>query len=337
MKYLAEKLKKLENDLPPLTKRDDFEVFWQETLGQAMSVPLRPSAVRIESPFQNTEIYDISYYGFDQTRIHGWLILPTFTKQTRLPCLIHYHDFPGSREQPWEFMHWVQMGLAVLSVDCREQGGVTGNCAKYTVVGNPSYVNTKGILNHYEYYYRAVYVDSVKALDFAESCEMIDSERLVVRGKGQGGALGMAVCALDNRPKLGLINLPGNSNMEAGIEENYPSYFGINQFLRSYPDQIESVYQTLSYYDVMNLAEKIRCPVLVSVALADRICPASGCFASYHRIPGKKEIAVYPFHEHDDTEKIHLEKELWYLNNSGILQQTQHSESMDYSDQTGKE
>ena len=39
----------------------------------------------------------ISYNGFDETRIHGWLILPVFLKQERYPCLIHYHGFTGDR------------------------------------------------------------------------------------------------------------------------------------------------------------------------------------------------------------------------------------------------
>lgn len=43
-------------------------------------------------------------------------------------------------------------------MDCRERGGMTGNVA------------CKSILDRYEYYYRAVYMDCLKALDFAETC-----------------------------------------------------------------------------------------------------------------------------------------------------------------------
>ena len=51
-------------------------------------------------------------------------------------------------------------------------------------------------------------MDCVKALDFAEGCLEVDPERLVIEGGSQGGALGMAVCALDARPRLGILNVP---------------------------------------------------------------------------------------------------------------------------------
>ena len=60
--------------------------------------------------------------------------------------------------------------MAVLAVDCRAQGGVTGNRAHYTDSGMVSNVTTLGILDPYEYYYRAVYMDCVRAVDFVAAC-----------------------------------------------------------------------------------------------------------------------------------------------------------------------
>lgn len=56
---------------------------------------------------------------------------------------------------PADFMAWAMMGMAVISIDCREQSGKTGNSAAYSngMTGN---VVCKGVLNKNEYYYRAV-------------------------------------------------------------------------------------------------------------------------------------------------------------------------------------
>lgn len=319
MRYLEEKLAELTAYAPPLTRREDFREFWERTLEQTRQVPLDPQADRVDYPSPYVEVYDISYNGFDETRIHGWYILPAFAKKESYPCLIHYHGFTGDRGRPEHFMQWVLMGMAVLSVDCREQGGVTGNSARYTSSGLTTNVTTKGLLDKEEYYYRAVYMDCVKALDFAQSRPEIDETRLVVRGGSQGGALGMAVCCLDRRPRLGIVNVPSNSNLEARVIGRHGSFSAVNDYLRRHPDQTDKAFETLSYFDTMNMAEWIRCPIFASVGLADPVCPARCYFASYNRITAKKQIAVYPFNEHDGAGDVHLEKELRYLRDSGIL------------------
>lgn len=319
MAYLDEKRKELEAWKPPLTRQPDFDRFWERTLAQAKAVPLRPERVPRAYPSPYVKVFDVAYNGFDETRIHGWLILPTFAGEKPLPCLIHYHGFTGDRGMPDQYMQWVTMGMAVLAVDCREQGGCTGNQAAYTSSGMVTNVVTKGILDPDEYYYRAVYMDCVKALDFAESCPEIDPSRLVVEGGSQGGALGMAVCALDCRPRLGIVNVPSNSNLEERVTGRYGSFASVNDYLRRHPDDLEQAFATLSYFDTMNLAERIRCPILASVGLCDPVCPAKCYFATYNRITAPKQIVLYPFNEHDGAGAVHMERELQFVRDSGIL------------------
>ncbi len=52
--------------------------------------------------------------------------------------------------------------------------------------------------------------------------------------------------------------------------------------------------RTLSYYDTMNMADRITCPVFMGIGLQDRVCPPSTSFASFNRIRSQKAYRVYP-------------------------------------------
>ncbi|MGL4373025.1 MAG: acetylxylan esterase, partial [Turicibacter sp.] len=297
---------------PPLTKEADFDEFWYETRKIAQAVPLDIKLEKYDFPSPYVDVYDISYNGFDETRIHGWYLVPTFTNQEKMPCLIHYHGFTGNRGFPHEFMEYVLMGISVVSIDCREQSGETGNRATYSsgMTGN---VVCKGILDKNEYYFRAVYMDCLKAIDFAVAQPEVDANRLIIEGGSQGGALGMAICALDPRPYLCLVDVPSNSNLTLRVENENGAFSSVTQYLRMYPERVDMAYKTLSYFDTMNLADRIQCKVLASVGLKDNVCPPKLYFATYNRITSEKDIKFYPFNGHEGGHRVHQEIKLRFI------------------------
>lgn len=297
---------------PSLTNRDDFDEFWERTISESKAVPLESESILYDYPSPFVEVYDITYNGFDGTLIHGWYMCPKFIDRSNLPCIVHYHGYGGNRGRPADFMQWVMMGFAVISIDCRDQNGDTGNRAIYSSGSTQSAV-CKGILDKDEYYFRAVYMDCMRAIDFAYTREEIDKDRIIVEGGSQGGALAMAVAALDHRVYASLADVPSNSNIEKRIEGSYGSFSSVTGYLKVHPDKIEKVYETLSYFDTMNMADKIDCPVLASVGLQDNICPAKLYFATYNRIRGEKRVEIYPFNGHEGGGAIHNEIKLRYV------------------------
>lgn len=312
MSYIDEITKELYSYLPPLTKREDFDEFWERTIKQAGSVPLNAEKKLYDYPSPYVTVYSISYNGFDETRIHGWYMVPNFGVKRKYPCLIHYPGFTWNRGWPADFMQWIMMGVAVISIDCRGQSGETGNSAKYTC-GTTLNVTCNGILNKEEYYFRAVYMDCMKAIDFACQQDEVDSTRIIIEGASQGGALGMAVCALDDRPYMAMVDVPSNSNIEKRVEGAYGSFASVAEYLKIYPDRVEKVFETLSYFDTMNMADRIKCKVLASVALQDNVCPAKFYFATYNRIKSQKQIYIYPFNGHEGGMGTHNEIKLRFL------------------------
>ena len=312
LEYLNKVAGKLYEYLPPLTKQNDFDEFWDKTKKRSYSVPLNPGLKIYDFPSPYVKVYDITYNGFDETTIHGWYVVPAFLKKDKFPCLIHYHGFNGNRGKPADFMHFIMMGIAVVSVDIREQSGTTGNCANYSS-GHIQNVVCQGVLNKEEYYFRAVYMDCLKAIDFAVSQPEVDGSRIAIEGGSQGGALAMAVSALDTRPRLVMADVPGNSNITRRVEGAHGALASVTQYLTLYPHHTDQVFKTLSYFDTMNMADKINCKVLASVALKDNVCPAELYFATYNRIRSEKQIEIYPFNGHEGGGGIHTEIKLRFL------------------------
>lgn len=312
MGYMEDVTKDLYNYLPALTKKEDFDEFWEKTIQETKSIPLHAERNLVDYPSTHVKVYSISYHGMDDTRINGWYIVPTFVKKDKYPCLIHYHGFTGNRGQPSDFMHWISMGIAVISVDCRDQGGITGNRAPSNH-GFAHNVASKGVLDKDEYYYRFVYMDCLKAIDFACEQEEVDVTKIVIEGGSQGGGLGMAVCALDDRPILALVDVPSSSNLVSRVEGNHGAFSSVAEYLKKHPNQTNLVLDNLSYFDTMNMADRIKCRVLASVGLKDDVCPAQMYFATYNRIVGEKQIEIYPFNGHEGGESIQTEVKMKFL------------------------
>ena len=84
----------------------------------------------------------------------------------------------------------------------------------------------------------------------------------------------------------------------AEITASFP-YGELAQYCRVHHDEIEQVFRTISYIDVVNHAKRTEVPALFSVGLLDDITPASTVFAAFNHYAGPKEIAVYPFSGHE--------------------------------------
>ena len=69
----------------------------------------------------------------------------------------------------------------------------------------------------------------------------------------------------------------------------------IDQWLAQQPEKRNwtKLMKTLSYFDTINLASRIRAEVLMSVGLQDPVCPPATCFSSYNHIKSEKSYRVY--------------------------------------------
>jgi cephalosporin-C deacetylase-like acetyl esterase len=156
-------------------------------------------------------------------------------------------------------------------------------------------------------------------VDFLASRPEIDAARIGVEGGSQGGGLTFAAAALDPRIACCAPDIPWLGDWVGYLAcapwpaEHYPELQKGNPGL-SYA----TINRVLSYTDTMNLADRIRCPVLMSVGLQDDVCPPRTAFATYNQVRSEKTYRVYPWSGHWVGEEHHAIKRKWMNEHLGV-------------------
>lgn len=140
---------------------------------------------------------------------------------------------------------------------------------------------------------------------------------IALTGGSQGGGLTLATAALarDKGVVAAMPDVPFLCHFERAVEVclNGP-YQELVNLWKMRPRAVQDHYGTLSYFDCMNLASRITCPILMSVALLDTVCPPSTGFAVYNHLTStEKEMRVYPYNEHEGGGAIHEEEKYRFV------------------------
>ena len=282
---------------PELTRQHDFNAFWNRALQSLRREPVSVNLSVKATPFRGMDTYEVNYLGSGNALITGDLLVPHGVSDA--PGVVVYHGYASRRWPVYSVLHWAAMGAVVLNVDVRGQRGQASDTAAYAGPRAPGFL-TAGVDDPRGHYYRNVYLDCVRALDVLADREEVDTARLAVTGVSQGGGLSLAVAALDPRVALCMAHVPFLCAFPraARLAEQGP-YTEITRFCSEADEQeISRVFQTLSYFDNVNLAGRIEARTLIDVGLCDTVCPPSTVFAVYNHLACEKRIEVYPYMTH---------------------------------------
>lgn len=293
-------LEELKNYKPSLSKQEDFEEFWEDSLARLAEVPVEYELTPREYPAKGVKVYGVSFKGFANANIDGWLAMPD--GGGIYPGLVMYHGYNHSMDGSLpDTVNWALNGYACLHMLVRGQQGRSAD----NIVSSGGFVAgwmTKGILSPGEYYYRAVYLDAVRAVEVLASMQQVDGSRIGLTGGSQGGAITLAVAALSDIPVVAAADFPYLSNFRRAIDMAPTGpYLEINEYFRRYSDPRieEQALKTLSYFDIMNLASRIKCYTWISAGLVDEITPPSTIFSVYNHLECPKDIAIFRYFGHE--------------------------------------
>lgn len=309
----------LKTYLPERIEPDDFDAFWRKTLEDTRQHPLNAQFEAVDYHFATIDVFDVTFNGYGGQAIKGWLLLPKNRNQP-LPCIVEYIGYGGGRGFPHDWLRWSAFGYAHLVMDTRGQGSrwlngdTPDNAENGQTPQHPGFM-TRGILSPESYYYRRLMTDAVRAVETAKSHPEIDSEKVIITGGSQGGGLALAVAGLVPEILAVMPNVPFLCHFERAIRliETDP-YNEIAHYLKIHRNHIDTVMQTLSYFDGLNFSARATVPTLFSVGLMDDVCPPSTVYAAYNHYQGEKQIAIYEFNNHEGGQTFHMLKQVEFLN-----------------------
>ncbi len=304
---------------PPLEAPSDLDAFWEQTLSETRSYPLDPVVVPAESPLTVIESYDVSWRGFGGDPIRGWLHLPVgrVPGDGPPPAVVQYQGYGGGRGLVFENVFWAAAGYAHLVMDTRGQGsgwstGDTPDPAG-SAPAQPGYM-TRGITDPASYYYRRVYADAVRAVDFMRAIDAVAGGAIAVTGASQGGGLSLAAAALADGVRAVMTDVPFLCDFRRATQIALTNpYLEIVRYLAAHRDHEDAAFATLSYFDGAVLARRATAPALFSAALMDETCPPSTVYAAYNAYAGPKEIVTYPYNDHEGGEAFHRSRQAAWL------------------------
>lgn len=270
-----------------VTRPADFDEFWARTL-DGLPDPEPALTYRAELSTATVAVFDLRYTSYQNLRVAAWYALPRAGGLTRpLPGLV---TIPGYISEPDVPRRWAERGYATLAVAPR--GKLRSNA-----VFNPGYPGllTHNIVDHHTYGYRGFYADVVRALDVLAERPEVDPARIGVQGSSQGGGLGIVSAAL--RPELVRCVSAGAPYLcgiwaATRLTHSYP-YEEITEYLRVHPEHAEAIERSVTYYDGLNFAPKVRCSSFVYLGLQDDVCPPETGFAVYRELGGVKRLETY--------------------------------------------
>ena len=173
---------------------------------------------------------------------------------------------------------------------------------------------TRGIASPQTYYYRRVFSDAVRAVEAARSHPAVDPARVAVTGGSQGGGITLAVSGLQPDVSAALPDVPFLCHYRRATQiiDTAP-YSEIAMYCKTHRDKIESVFETLSYFDGLNFSARAKAPALFSVGLMDNICPPSTVYAAYNHYAGPKQITVWEYNNHEGGASYQSQAKLEFL------------------------
>ena len=300
---------------PYTTEPEDFTQFWQSSVEQAAAFPLKYTLEPAdEYSTADVECSLLRLYTDRTHSIYGYLFKPRGASAGSCPVVLCP---PGAGvktiRNPERHIYYAEKGCIRLEMEIHgldPRMPESSFAELQAAFGN--YLQM-GIESRDRYYMKRVYLSLVRAIDFLTSLPEWDGRNVAVQGGSQGGALSLVAAGLDPRVTLCCANHPALADMagycEKGRTGGYPHFNKVPGFLTA------QAVETLSYYDVVNFARHITCPVRMTWGYNDNVCPPTTSYAVWNTLSCPKEALLTPVNEHwttEQTERGHCD---WILRN----------------------
>ena len=301
---------------PTVADPADFDAFWNEGKAQLARIPLEMTREPLPTYAPpGTNVWHVSFQtvgldpaGTGTSRIYGILCEPA--APGRYPALL---SVPGAGVRPYRgLIAPCQRGVITLQIGIHGLP-VTLDPLVYTGLGQGSL--SRYFMHNLEdrdrFFYRRVYLSTVRANDVLVSLPNYDGQNLGVTGGSQGGALAIVTASLDPRVKGLASTYPALADLTGYLHDRaggWPHFFSP---LRPGPKPTPEALRTLPYYDVVNFARRLRVPGIYTWGYNDETVPPTSIFSAYNVITAPKTWMLALTTGHNTTPEQSLRMDAW--------------------------
>jgi cephalosporin-C deacetylase-like acetyl esterase len=290
---------------PSAVKPPDFDAYWAAITRQAQAAPVTLRLV--EAPrccTPTVTVYRIEIEA-DKRKVYGWLSIPKFPG--RYPGLLYIPAESVSYVSPNEAL--AGFGFAVMTLEPLGQ-----DIDKFSPLVEKGFTaaTDKDRIGLREA--MVAYLRAISAFRDKELAGKVDPDRIAVTGVGLGGSIAMLLGAMDERVQAVAADVPPFCSIELGKDKpGWPYAKAIPALRMAKPKDRDAILQTLRYYDVANVTDKLACPVLLSAGILDPYARPGTVYGVYNRLPGPRDLRLY-IAGHEGGGMAHWEEKMrWFV------------------------
>ena len=308
MRGLTQRLEDARSYRGAWLRPSNFESFWERSVAFAQNVQVE-SIYELPSSAQTATFKRITFTSTDQTQLSARVILPAgvsvaepltpaeLPASTELPAVMLFSDL-GRGVRSWlHLLRFTALGLPVVALEARPcepqlkdawRGALTAEELAHALIDPAS----------------ATASPLKQLIDDALVTTAVASRFLgrtaITWGEGLGGSQALFAAAL----------LPKEVSTTMALNPLFADNATTLRTVVGCGDtpQSDAAIDAVGLLDSACAAELVRVPALIGTALLDQSAPTEGTFALYNRLPGQKEMRVYPKFGHERINQFENEQ-----------------------------
>jgi cephalosporin-C deacetylase len=289
---------------PQVPRPEGFAGFWQRLLADVGSEPPQYLITRDERlSRQGVEVWVAQFQSIAGKTIYGWYVAPE--NAANLPAMLYLSGYGARPIQPPVAI--ARHGWVVLAIDVR------GNRVDRVRARPFEDYLARGIESPESYVYREIAGHALRAVAFLRARQEVDPSRICVAGVSEGGGVGLIVAALSPDIRAVAADAPMLVDFPLSLRASSWPYADLARLMNQRPKDAPRMLRTLSYFDVVNFADSIHSPALLSIGLLDSVSLPAAVQGLYNLLPGPKEMQVFPKAGHEGGGEDHWTYKLEWL------------------------
>lgn len=302
MRGLTQRLEAARSYRGAWLRPSNFESFWETSVTFAQNAQVE-SVVELPSATQAATFKRITFTSTDQTQLSARVILPVGVSvaeplaAAELPAVVLFSDL-GRGVRSWlHLLRFSALGTPVVALEARPyeaslkdawRGALTAEELAGALI-NPDDAASSTLKQ---------LIDD--ALVTTAVASRFLGRTTVTWGEGLGGSQALFAAAL--LPKA----VSAAMALNPLFADNATTLRGVVGCGDT--PQSDAAIDAVGLLDSACAAELVRVPALIGTALLDQSAPTEGTFALYNRLPGQKEMRVYPKFGHERINQFENEQ-----------------------------